>query len=59
MFSVVLYYMGGELFCVHVLTDSISGNDCVLNAIFCRLVKADGTSRGTPGADVTSTLIWR
>lgn len=42
-----------------VLTDSISGNDCVLYAIFCWLMKADGTGWGTPGADVTSTRIWR
>lgn len=30
-----------------------------LKPYFCQIMKADGASRGTPGADVTSTLIWR
>lgn len=41
------------------LTDSISGNDCVLSAIFSWLMKADGIVWGTRGADVTPTCIWR
>lgn len=30
-----------------------------LSAMLSRLVRADGIVRGTPGADVTSTCIWR